>query len=252
MSSHFPIRPSEFRKSSRSPLYARLQARLQELIEAGYWKPNEQIPTEREIAQATGISVNTVKQALSNLVRERYVHRRQGAGTFVTSPETLLGLHRYYAMKQSFGENSQRHKIAYLGLQSDIINDEAASIFKDQGPTKFYKLERLLYVGNKKSIYTSSLLPEHIFSGFHKISIECIESTPLYEIFAHNFKAPCRLSKELLSVALLNKEIAAHLDVDENYPALRSFMMGTSHNGNPIEVRESFIVTDDWHLYREF
>lgn len=252
MNEVFPIRPSEFRKPSRTPLYARLQHRLQELIEAGHWPPNAQIPTERDIAQATGISINTIKQALSNLVRDGYLYRRQGQGTFVASPESFFGLHRYYAMRKDFNSGLERHKKTILSLQAGMTNPTAEAFFTDRGETRFYRLERLLHVGGKKTIYTCSWLPEHIFAGFEKLTSQELEHRPLYEVLACEFQAPCRISRELLSVRLLDAKTAALLDVEEGHPALYSQMVATSYNETTIEVRESFILTDDVMLHREF
>lgn len=252
MNTVFPIRPSEFRKSSRTPLYARLQHRLQELLEGGHWKPNEQIPTERDIAQATGISINTIKQALANLVRDGYLYRRQGQGTFVTPPEAFFGVHRYYAMQKEFGTSLQRHKKKILSLQQGVRNAEAAALFTGNEEPLFYRLERLLYVGGKKTIYTCSWLPESLFAGFEKLSIEELEERPLYEVLGRLFLAPCRISRELLAVRRLDATIAAFLEVEQGTPALRSWMVASSYQDTPIEVRESFILTDDFMLYREF
>lgn len=42
-----------------------------------------QLPVERELAETLGVSINTVRRALGELVADGTVQRRQGAGTFV-------------------------------------------------------------------------------------------------------------------------------------------------------------------------
>src|ERR1044072_4645934 len=45
------------------------------------------IPSERQLSAALGVSRLTVRAALDELVREGYLIRRRGAGTFVNEPK---------------------------------------------------------------------------------------------------------------------------------------------------------------------
>ncbi len=52
-------------------------------ILAGTWTAGEKLPTEQQLASETGLSLTTVRRAFDELVAERIVVRRQGAGSFV-------------------------------------------------------------------------------------------------------------------------------------------------------------------------
>jgi DNA-binding LacI/PurR family transcriptional regulator len=52
-------------------------------ILAGTWTAGQKLPTEQELAKETGLSLTTVRRAFDELVAERIVVRRQGAGSFV-------------------------------------------------------------------------------------------------------------------------------------------------------------------------
>lgn len=58
---------------------------LRELIFRGDLKPNQKIMTERELAEALGVSRNSVREAINKLVALRFLEQRQGQGTFVRS-----------------------------------------------------------------------------------------------------------------------------------------------------------------------
>src|SRR6185437_566304 len=49
--------------------------------------PGEAIPSERQLGLDLGMSRLTVRAALDDLVREGFLVRRRGAGTFVTEPK---------------------------------------------------------------------------------------------------------------------------------------------------------------------
>ena len=57
---------------------------LREAIIRGSYAKNERLPPERELAEAFGVSRNTVRQALQNLEEERLIVRRTGSGTYVS------------------------------------------------------------------------------------------------------------------------------------------------------------------------
>src|SRR5581483_9592583 len=50
------------------------------------------IPSERQLGIDLGVSRLTVRAALDELVREGYLVRRRGAGTFVAEPKVAKGI----------------------------------------------------------------------------------------------------------------------------------------------------------------
>lgn len=68
---------------SQGPAYLRLAAILRGLVELGELRGGDALPSERELAQAAGLSRVTVRKALEVLTDEGLIARRQGAGSFV-------------------------------------------------------------------------------------------------------------------------------------------------------------------------
>lgn len=66
------------------PRYAQLRHALSAAIDAGLWSPGQQLPTEREIASMTGMSLGTVQRALAALQQHGILRRVHGHGTFVS------------------------------------------------------------------------------------------------------------------------------------------------------------------------
>lgn len=60
-------------------------------IHSGRYKPNDQLPSEHEIAELSGMSRQTVRQALGALVQEGLLFRKQGSGTFVADVSERKG-----------------------------------------------------------------------------------------------------------------------------------------------------------------
>src|SRR5438876_9751037 len=57
-------------------------------MRAGHVKPGQQLPTLRELAEASGLNVNTVRAVYQRLEHKGLIESQQGSGTFVsaTSP----------------------------------------------------------------------------------------------------------------------------------------------------------------------
>ncbi|MCD4825365.1 MAG: GntR family transcriptional regulator [Phycisphaerae bacterium] len=66
------------------PLYRQVYKSLKGDIEKGSYEPSSRLPTEPELAKKYDVSVITVRQAVSLLVDDRLVYKRQGKGTYVS------------------------------------------------------------------------------------------------------------------------------------------------------------------------
>lgn len=81
------------------PKYRRVAEHLRAEIARGVWAAGTQLPVERDLADSLAVSINTLRRAVSELVADGTVQRRQGAGTFVrprpgpgTGPRRLVGV----------------------------------------------------------------------------------------------------------------------------------------------------------------
>lgn len=65
------------------PLYEQVADLLRKDIRSGVFDSSKKLPTEGELAEKYGISRITVRHAVSELVQEGLVERKQGKGTFI-------------------------------------------------------------------------------------------------------------------------------------------------------------------------
>ncbi|HET9654526.1 MAG TPA: FadR/GntR family transcriptional regulator [Kineosporiaceae bacterium] len=83
--------PPALRTARRTGLIDQVIEQLREQILAGTWPIGSRIPTEAELAQLTGTSRNTVREAVQSLVHAGLLERRQGSGTYVLAASELAG-----------------------------------------------------------------------------------------------------------------------------------------------------------------
>ncbi len=79
----FAMFPFEVDATSDVPLWVQLRQRLVYLINSGYFKPGDQLPTVRGLASEISINYNTVNKAYLSLVSDGYLESTRGRGVFV-------------------------------------------------------------------------------------------------------------------------------------------------------------------------
>ncbi len=68
---------------SRTPIYEQLCKKITELILKGELKPDDKIPSVRELAKELGVNPNTVSKAFGILERDKIIYSIAGRGSFV-------------------------------------------------------------------------------------------------------------------------------------------------------------------------
>jgi GntR family transcriptional regulator len=107
-------------RHSPVPLHHQIKIALMEGVEAGWLTPGAQLPMERELARALGVSLAPVRQAMADLTKEGYVERIRGRGSFIRDRKLVEKIQ----ILGSFHESVSRQ-----GLEVDVkvLTSEMAS-----------------------------------------------------------------------------------------------------------------------------
>ena len=130
------------------PLYFQLEKLILEEIDNGNYPVGSMIPTEMELSQMFGISRTTVRQAISDLVREEHLYRIKSKGTFVAHPKLVQG---FIQSIQSFDDDvrstGRTPSTEVLDLKLvELEPEEAAEMLHDNGQEES-GLDKLARVG---------------------------------------------------------------------------------------------------------
>lgn len=69
---------------SGAPLYLQIVDQIRKSVAAGRLKPEDPLPSVRQLALELAINPNTVARAYLELEHERVIYKRQGQGTYVS------------------------------------------------------------------------------------------------------------------------------------------------------------------------
>ena len=72
-------------RDAEVPIGVKLAWALRSRVSDGRFKPGQQLPGLRDLAEAIGVNVNTVRAVYQRLEQEGLIDSRQGSGTFVAS-----------------------------------------------------------------------------------------------------------------------------------------------------------------------
>jgi GntR family transcriptional regulator len=113
------------------PIYIQIMDQIKHLVATDVLKPDDQLPTVRQLASDLRVNFNTVARAYRLLDEAGVISTQQGRGTYILAPpseqsterlrqEALAGLTRRYLAE-----------VAKLGFTPDEINLYLAVIFQE-------------------------------------------------------------------------------------------------------------------------
>lgn len=99
------------------PLYAQIRDQLRRQILEGGYAAHQQLPLEKSLMGAFGVSRITVRQALSDLHSEGLVFSAQGKGTYVSRPKAVQNIQRLQGFGEAMAAQGYAASARLLGFQ---------------------------------------------------------------------------------------------------------------------------------------
>lgn len=227
------------------PLYQQLKTLILQEIEAGRWKPDEQLPTEEQLSARFRVSKITVRQALRELANLGWVRREQGRGTFVQK----LALEEGPRKLTSFTDEMRLHGFAATSqvLDKGIVAAPAdvASHLRIGVADPVFCLRRLRLADGVPMGVQTSYLPAALVGGIEEIRFE---DTSLYDVLRSRFNLHPVNAKETLIAVAVNSEEANLLRVPAGSPALAAERTTFLAEGVPFEYAQSIMRGDRYKV----
>jgi GntR family transcriptional regulator len=108
--------------SSFVPIYEQIKNELKKEILRGDLKPNDPLPSIRDLATELLVNPNTVARAYRDLERDEVIFTRKGKGCYLSDESTkLMTEERKSILTQSFDEMIEEAK--RFGLTPEEINE---------------------------------------------------------------------------------------------------------------------------------
>jgi GntR family transcriptional regulator len=193
-----------------------MAAILRARIESGEYARGERIPSEHTLAAHFAVGRPTVRQATDTLVREGWLVRRRGAGTFVEAPRPAVDLFSLAGTSASFLEAGHAVNTRCIGRVERVTLDagDAAHPFSER---PVLRLARTHACAGVPVLLEELYLDAELFFGLERMDLEGMS---LARIAAESYgMQPCG-GEQSFRVDVARGDVAGLLEVAEGTPLL--------------------------------
>jgi GntR family transcriptional regulator len=228
------------RKNSPIPIYYQLIEQIQEKIEKGLLKPGDAIPSEREFSEKYQISRMTVRQALTHLVNNGYLHRLQGKGTFVAEQkmeQPLQGLTSFTEDMTARGMKPDSHIIQFEMIPSTAQIAKQLSI-NEYAPV--YEIKRVRLADEVPMALETTYISANLVKGL----TEEIVNQSLYAYMENKLNLEIDYGSQMIEASIADTLEAQYLNIQAGAPILLIQRNTFLQDGTPVELVKSSYRAD--------
>ncbi|SMX44796.1 GntR family transcriptional regulator [Octadecabacter ascidiaceicola] len=233
-------------QQGRGPRYKQLCRHISGLVASGSLLTDDQLPSERDIAEIAKISRVTVRKAIADLVADGLIEQRQGAGSFVRGGGERF--EQSLSSLVSFTENLQARGIVSTSevLLTGVFRPTPteATVLGLSSHHQVARVHRLRRGDGVPMALEHSTLPEDILPRPDKIGLS------LYELLRARSNAPVRAIQRVTAVNA-PAPVAKHLDLTEGAAVLQIERTAFLASGRPIEFTSGFYRSDAYDFVSE-
>ncbi|KRE72731.1 GntR family transcriptional regulator [Arthrobacter sp. Soil762] len=156
-------------RDSPIPAYHQLVRMLRARIVRGDWPPGTQLPTELQLAAEYEVSRSTIRQAMTELAKGRFVVREQGKGTFALQAPQFIMTDLSLPLGLAQRSRSQGLEMVPRVLSIGIASEPPAQAFKElktDGP--LIELSRLMTLDGSPAAHVISWIPAELVPGIDR------------------------------------------------------------------------------------
>jgi DNA-binding GntR family transcriptional regulator len=236
------IERAALRRISRqgsTPLWLQLKHALRDLITFDLG-PDDQIPTETQLCDAYSLSRVTVRQAITSLVDEGLLERRQGRGTFVVSPRLAQSLGEPEHFLLNGFDAARPDSVAVFSRETVAVPEWIAARLGLPSDAPVFKIRKLLTAGSERVAFRTSYIPLDVAPTL----LEADLHPPLSLTLERGFGVALASADETIEFIVADAFRAEMLDVAEEHPLILVERIVSCARGRGVECSRTFYKAD--------
>lgn len=229
------------------PLYLQLKNTIKGLIDSGEIQKGDKIPSENELCKKYNVSRITVRNALSDLENEGYLIKKQGKGTFATTPKLFRPLQDSVGFSESCKNAGMQSSSVVLKREIMPLDDRMKDILKLNDD------DQVLYIQRLRLADGIPLMVENNYYSFQKYGFLYSEplTGSLYELLAEKKGIICdRSLKTVITVTTASGEMVKMLQVPIGAPLFVMDGIMGDEQGEPVHYSLQYIVGERYSFVR--
>jgi GntR family transcriptional regulator len=230
--------------SPRTTAVTRMREELLSELLDGTYQGGVKLPNEDELAERSGVSRATVREAVGGLVEAGYLTRRHGSGTFVSGT-----LPRRHALNASVSYTSMIREAGMApGLvvldqsEHEATPEEAELLRVPEGET-LLTVERIRTADGRPVVYSVDRLPRSLAPGG-----DAKLDASLYGVLQRAGHEVQSASARLVPVTA-QQRLALLLEVERGTPLLHIDQVDFDGDGHPVMLSAEWHVADAFEMH---
>ncbi len=236
----------KLKREAPTPLYLQLKNALVAQIDAGQYKPHERLMSERELGQKFKVSRMTVRQALTEMIRDGILYTQVGKGTYVNEAKIKQELKSLTGFSQDMAARGTVASGQVLEARIVPATLTLAAIFAAPMNTELVLLSRLrLSDGIPLAIEVAYILyqvcPGILQYDFSKES--------LYNVLASRYNTILVRAEQTMEAGLATSHETELLQITSPSPVLRIERLSYNEQNTLVEFVQSAYRGDRYKFH---
>ena len=235
---------------SKLPLYDQIERNLRDLIVNGHLKQGESMPGEWDLAELYRVSRLTVRRALDELVRQDWLEKKHGVGTFVRQPNMAsiaAGKLSFTEQMRSIGrEPSSR----FVDQKVIAATDKIARALHIPEGDPILEITRVRLADNIPILLETACLSTAQFPTLENHDWSKDES--LYKVLSDDYGISISVMDHTIKPVALTETEARYFKARPGIPAILSQIIAYTESGIPVEYGWSVSNGDKSEFYFHF
>ncbi|WP_226655216.1 GntR family transcriptional regulator [Pseudalkalibacillus hwajinpoensis] len=224
-------------------LYLQVKDVLIDRIQSGTWKPNTIIPTEQALIKEFGVSRTTIRQAITILVQNGLLEKKQGHGTIVKPHQLVGNLGQLKGFAEEVMEKGQipSSRLIRAEFKTNLYLENEMLQVAEGAPVLL--VERIRFADETPVALERTCWPEPI----GKLLIQHdLNEAKYYEIL-ENYQVYLNKAQERIAAINATIDEADSLAIRPGEALLEMTRLSFGLNDHPIEYTKTKYRSDQYH-----
>jgi GntR family transcriptional regulator len=204
-------------RDSPVPLHHQVRNYLLGCLERGELQPGQQLLQEREYAVRFGISLAPVRQAILDLVKEGYLYRVPGRGTFVREQKVEEKISILSSFSESMRAKGLSAALRVIELRVGKVPPNVRAVLEAEDQ-QFVILQRVALIEDKAIALLSSFLPARLVPGLETLDLN---GQSLYRTLEERYSIVLARAESTIEVVRCRSAQSSILGIPPGTPMLQ-------------------------------
>ncbi|MFG1705327.1 GntR family transcriptional regulator [Nonomuraea sp. M3C6] len=232
--------PVEIDRGSPVPYHEQIYRLLLDRIVSGRLAPGEKLMQEKEYALRLGVSLAPVRQAILALVKDGYLTRTRGRGTYVRETKVGAEIQLLTSFTATLNATGLPAEMRVLAAETVPAGEPVGTRLGVPDGTELVRLRRLAYLAGEPVVLLSAWLPASLYPGLADADL----SGSLYHLLEERYGTVMTSARNIIEVVRALPEHATHLQVPVGEALLRVEAVTRDQHGTPVEFSQVLYQAD--------